>query len=59
MDPLSITASVTALLTLTVQVIEVCNSLYHDVRKRPKLLEGLLDDLNCLVSVLEELKNSL
>ncbi|KAH6671925.1 hypothetical protein B0J14DRAFT_594738 [Halenospora varia] len=49
MDPLSIATA----------VINVCDSLYHDVKKRPKLLKDLLDDLNCLVSVLEELKNSL
>jgi ankyrin repeat protein len=59
MDPLSIAASVAGLLTLTVQVIGICDSLYNDVKKRPKLLKDLSTDLNCLASVLEQLQNSL
>ncbi|KAH7410930.1 hypothetical protein BKA64DRAFT_704043 [Cadophora sp. MPI-SDFR-AT-0126] len=59
MDPLSIAASVAGLLTLTVQVIGVCESLYSDVKKRPKLLKDLSTNLNCLASVLEQLQNSL
>lgn len=56
MDPLSIAASVAGLLTLTAQVISLCDGLYHNMKKRPKGFKDLLEDLNSLVAVLEELK---
>jgi hypothetical protein len=55
MDPLSISASIAGLLTLAVQVIETCDTLYATIKKRPKIFRALADDLRSLSRVLTDL----
>jgi hypothetical protein len=56
MDPLSIAASVASLLALISQVIETCDTLYMTVKKRPKMLKALSEDLKSLTRVLSDLE---
>ena len=55
MEPLTISASIAGLLTLAVQVIETCDTLYATIKKRPKIFRALADDLKSLSRVLTDL----
>jgi hypothetical protein len=56
MDPLSVTASVTGLFALTVQLIAAVDSIVRSVKSQPKTLQNILQELRALQLVLERLE---
>ena len=56
MDPISLTASIIAILQLTTELIKVTRNVYKDIKNAPKEVDELLNEFTSFSAVLEHLK---
>ena len=56
-DPLSISAGVAGLINLATAVTQACYSMYREIKKAPRMLKDVIDELGLLRQVLVDLNN--